>query len=93
MVKSPARAAEKARLCHGGDASRLADVCRLRILLPGPEAVQECLRSIAEDPGVRVVRVRNSMRPRHGATANAGFRVSWDILGGGRMTLKSVEQA
>ena len=76
LVKSPARAAEKVVLCYQGDVSRLADVCRLRILLPGPEATAKCLRAIAADPAVLIVRLQNTMQPRRSAVASAGVRVS-----------------
>jgi hypothetical protein len=62
MLKRPERAIEKAAVCYGGDASRLLDVCRARLLFAGAEDLAACLRTvIADGSGARVVRVRGRL--------------------------------
>jgi hypothetical protein len=75
-LKPPSRAVEKALMCYGGDASRLLDVCRGRLAFRGPADLRAGLEAVGGDPGVRVVRVRNGLRPEHGARCSAGFRVA-----------------
>jgi hypothetical protein len=51
-------------------------VCRARIVVEDVRAVARCLEEVAATPGVRVVRVKNMLRPGHDAGATGGFRVS-----------------
>ena len=60
-IKSPARAADKAIACYGGDASRLLDVARARLLFASAAALGRCLGLVAGAAGVRVVRVSDSL--------------------------------
>lgn len=51
-LKLPARAAEKAVVCYGGDASRLLDVCRARIAFDSLADLVACLEAIVcNSPG------------------------------------------
>ena len=77
VVKAPQRAVEKALLCYSGDVSRLLDICRVRIYLLRVQDLSACVRNVAADSSVRIVRVKNSMRPprRDGLTFAGGFRV------------------
>ncbi len=75
-LKDPARAVEKAVTCYGGDASRLLDVCRCRIVFRRVVDLSRCLELASADEGVEISRVRNGMRPGSDAGASGGFRVS-----------------
>ena len=77
-VKSPQRAVEKALLCYSGDVSRLLDLCRVRIYIPRVQDLAACVRIVTADTTVRVVRVKNWMRPRSSDNSEftGGFRVS-----------------
>jgi hypothetical protein len=81
-LKSVRRAVAKAARCYRGDASRLLDICRARIvyggaagLLRGLEAIRAAGGGSGAD-GVRVVRVRNGLRGGTDGGRTAGFRVS-----------------
>jgi hypothetical protein len=76
-VKGPGRAMEKALACYGGDVSRLADLCRARIVLGDARALLACAERVVGggDPAVRVLRVRNLLAPAAPAAHSAGFRV------------------
>lgn len=74
-VKAPRRAAEKAVSCYGGDASRLLDMCRARIVVADVMALARCLERIAEDFTVRVVRVKDGIGCESDAAVSGGFRV------------------
>lgn len=77
FLKSPRRAVRKALTCYGGDPSRLADLCRARILFDRVADVAACLEAVrAGRPGVRVVRVKNFMAAGHDPWTTAGFRAS-----------------
>jgi hypothetical protein len=73
LVKDPRSAAWKARACYGGDAGRLLDLCRARLVFPDADGAAACLRAVAADPGARALRVRNGMRDGEGG--GSGFRV------------------
>ncbi len=73
LVKDPRRAAWKARSCYGGDAGRLLDLCRARLVFPDAGGMAACLRTLEADPAARVLRVRNGMRDGGGGVG--GFRV------------------
>jgi hypothetical protein len=78
FVKSPARAAEKVLVCYGGDASRLLDVCRGRILFGSAADLARCLELMLADAAagaVQIVRIRNSLCESFDAWVTAGFRV------------------
>jgi hypothetical protein len=83
-VKDPQRAMEKAAACYGGDLSRLADICRVRIALPDPAGVLACMRAVRADPGVRIVRLKNGMTTVASVCGeglgSSGFRVSCAFL-------------
>jgi hypothetical protein len=74
-VKGPSRAVAKAAACHGGDASRLTDVCRARIRFGAAAGVAACLERVCADAAVRVVRVKDGMGSGGDAWLSAGFRV------------------
>ena len=75
-VKDPERAVAKAATCYGGEAARLLDVCRCRIVVDSALAASLCLEAVAaaEAEVMRVVRVRNWLLPGYDARATAGFR-------------------
>jgi hypothetical protein len=66
----------KAALCYGGDASRLLDVCRARIVFDSVPDLVSCLRvMLLPSAGARIRRIRNSMRPGFEEALAGGFRV------------------
>jgi hypothetical protein len=68
FVKRPSRALEKAAACYGGDASRLADVCRCRLAFDGLAALAACVERVrAQAPFVRVVRAKRRLGRGGGA--------------------------
>ena len=73
VVKDPARAADKAAACYGGDASALLDVCRCRLVFDSAAGLGACLALTARSSHVRVVRVRSTLRPGR-AAGRGGFR-------------------
>ncbi len=81
-LKSARRAVAKAACCYRGDASRLLDICRARIVYGGAAGLRrglEVIRAAGGDRGkggVRVVRVKNGLRKGCDAGLTAGFRVS-----------------
>ncbi len=74
-LKGRPRALEKVWRAYGGDPSRLTDVCRQAVAFDAPGDLLACLRRVAADPDVRVLRVKNSLRAGHGAGGTAGFRM------------------
>ena len=80
VIKAPGRAVEKALSCYGGDVSRLLDVTRARIEFARTEDLAVGLEAVlaAASAGVRVVRVRNTLRREYEAWPTAGFRVRTD---------------
>ena len=76
-LKDPRRAVEKAVRCYGRDASRLLDLCRVRLAFDGPGQVVDFLERMASDPSARVVRFKDGMCGGPGRAALEGFRVSW----------------
>jgi hypothetical protein len=87
LVKPPGRAVGKAAFCYGGDASRLLDLCRARIVFADPAGLAACAASVLAEAaradalgpgppaGVVVVRVKNGLRLRHDPDRTGGFRV------------------
>ncbi len=74
LIKCPGRAAEKARLCYGGDVSRVVDVCRARVAVGGPAGAARFLEAAAR--GARIVRVKNGMVDSGGSPTRCRYRVS-----------------
>ena len=60
---------------YGGDVSRLTDVCRQSLVFKDLAGVASCLRSIAQDPEVAVLRVKNRLDPSYDARTSAGYRL------------------
>ena len=60
---------------YGEDVSRLGDVCRQAIAFDSPRDLLAGLRAVADDPDVRIRRVKNSLRAGHDAAATAGYRM------------------
>ena len=60
-LKDPQRALEKLLRCYGGDASRLLDCCRQRIVFARLEDVRAGLQALLADPEIHIVRVRNRL--------------------------------
>jgi hypothetical protein len=79
-LKDPARAAEKARVCYGGDVSRLLDICRLQVSFNSVQDLAACLDMVVYDRRVRIVRLKNMLSPRHNASLTGGFRVRNEFL-------------
>ena len=76
VIKPPARIADKAIACYGGDVSRLLDVVRARLVFGSAAALGRCLRLVAAaDGAAAIVRVKNSLRAGQSSWACAGFRV------------------
>jgi hypothetical protein len=76
LIKHPLRATLKAAACYGGDVSRLADVCRARILFDDAGGLAACAERVCADPAVRVVRVKDGMGGADEAGLSIGFRVT-----------------
>ena len=74
-VKSPRRAVEKALVCYGGDASRLLDVCRARVVVADMAGLARCLERVAEDSAVRVLRVKDGVGCERDPAVHGGYRV------------------
>ena len=80
LLKLPGRAAEKALARYGGDAARVLDVCRCRLLFDAVGDIVDCLREAAASaPAVRILCVRSSMHPLHDPILTGGFRVSFRV--------------
>ncbi len=75
VVKRPERAIEKTLVCYGGDASRLRDLCRARLVFSGVAGLLAAARAAVADPAAAVVGVKNGMLVGGSATGTAGFRV------------------
>ena len=74
-LKDVRRAADKAVACYGGDVSRILDICRQRIVFTSVSGIADCLGRIAAAwPTVRVLLIKNSLRPDHDPRMTAGFR-------------------
>ena len=57
LIKSPARAIQKAALCYSGDVSRLTDLCRARVVCCSVGAMVRVLQEVSK--GARVVQIKN----------------------------------
>ena len=69
----------KALACYDGDASRLLDVCRARIVFETLQDLVACLRLLALPSScAKIRRIRNSMRPGF-EDALIGFRVKMPV--------------
>jgi hypothetical protein len=73
-LKSVPRAVEKVVRSYGLDVSRLVDVCRQAIVFEELAGIAECLRAIASDPDVAILRVKNRLDPAYDAAASGGYR-------------------
>ena len=81
IIKRPERAIEKAAICYNGDVSRLADVCRARLVFETLGQICACLESVAQDRGTtRLLRLKNGLHPERDSKRTAGFRVSASLL-------------
>ncbi len=70
------RAMAKALLRYDGDASRLLDVCRARVVFDTAAELVECLRLVSRpSAGARIRRIRSSMLPGSEEALAGGFRV------------------
>jgi hypothetical protein len=76
MVKCPRRAMEKALWCYDGDVSRLADVCRCRVMFEGLEGICEFLEGLRGWQAFIVLRVKDYVSEDHDPRISCGFRVS-----------------
>jgi len=73
-LKNPERASEKAMRSYGGDLSQLLDICRQQIVFSSMGDLVQCLGQIADDGGVRVVRVKNRMSRGYDGNSSMGYR-------------------
>ncbi len=73
-VKTVQRAQEKVQRSYGGDVSRLVDLCRQSVVFESPANVATCLATIAADPAVSIVRIKNRLDPKYDAALSAGYR-------------------
>ena len=77
-MKGPARAVEKVVTCYGGDASRMLDLCRARIIFTRVRDLARCVGLVCRecaDGDVRVERLRNRFTSEHNSKLSGGFRV------------------
>jgi hypothetical protein len=84
-AKAAGRCADKCGWAYGGDASRLVDCCRQRVVFAGAEGLADCLEGLGRDGEVRLVAVRSNMGPGTDAWLSGGFRCLWEAGGCGRM--------
>ena len=75
LVKDPERAVTKALVCYEGDVSRLADLCRVRLVASDLPQAAAAVAAACGDSAVRVAGVKNGMTLGHSAALHAGFRV------------------
>jgi hypothetical protein len=74
-IKHPDRAIAKATTRYSGDASRLLDLCRARIVFERAADLVRCFEAVRGSPGVTIVRVRNGLSPALDSCPIAGYRV------------------
>jgi hypothetical protein len=56
------------------DVSRLVDVCRQTVIFRTVEGIIACLASIAKDPDIKILRIKNRLNPEFDARKSAGYR-------------------
>jgi len=74
QLKKPGRAFEKVMRKHRGDVSRVLDICRQSITFKTVQDVELCLKAIAADPTVKIVRLKNRMSLEDDARDTGGYR-------------------
>ena len=77
QLKTRKRAVEKLFRSYSLEVSRLVDLCRQSLYFGNLDEILQCLKLIAEDPTVELLRVHNRLRPSFDASATAGYR---DVL-------------
>jgi len=85
-VKSHTRAMEKMFQAYGGDASRMLDLSRRRIVFRTVDKVKKCLDLVLQDSDVVCERLKNRLDPGYDSTHSAGYR---DVC----LNLRMVSQA
>ena len=67
LVKEPMQAAAKAVACHGGDVSRLLDICRGRLAFKRAANLCTAAEALLADPATEVVAICNTLQiePRY----------------------------
>lgn len=73
-TKKSDRSISKVVLAYGGDASKLVDICRERILFDSIEDMLKCCHSIICDKDIIIKRVKNRMSMHYDSNKTAGFR-------------------
>ena len=56
------------------DASLVMDICRQSLIFDDPREVAACLRAVAADPAVAILRVKNRLSPAYDSRRSAGYR-------------------
>ena len=87
-LKHPARAVEKLLGCYSGDASRLLDVCRARLLFCTAADILRCVETIrAAAPFVQIVGAKSSLCVGQAFGPMGGYRVLIPIRSDSRSEL------
>jgi len=73
-LKNVSRSVEKLFRSYGEDVSRLVDVCRQSIVFDSVGNMITCVRAIAADPEIQVVRTKNRLDPAFDSSRTAGYR-------------------
>jgi len=73
-VKNPERAIEKTLKSYGNDVSYLMDLCRQAVIFESVHDIVRCLKEIAKDPSVVVVRIKNRLDRNYDSSISAGYR-------------------
>uniref|UniRef100_A0A7S0QKX5 Uncharacterized protein n=1 Tax=Cryptomonas curvata TaxID=233186 RepID=A0A7S0QKX5_9CRYP len=73
-IKSVTRAVEKLVRSYSLDVSLLSDLCRQSIVFLDLRDLVACLRAVAADQEVHVVRVKNRLDPGYDGAESAGYR-------------------
>ena len=56
------------------DASLVMDICRQSLIFDDPREVAACLRAVAADPAVAILRVKNRLSHAYDSRRSAGYR-------------------
>mmetsp|Transcript_65526 Transcript_65526/g.175685 ORF Transcript_65526/g.175685 Transcript_65526/m.175685 type:complete len:166 (-) Transcript_65526:221-718(-) len=73
-LKSVSRSVEKIGRSYAQNASRLLDVCRDSIVFKEGKMLLACLQTMAQDPHVQLMRIKNRMDPGDDGKGSAGYR-------------------
>eukprot|EP00282_Hemiselmis_andersenii_P037020 CAMPEP_0169436396 /NCGR_PEP_ID=MMETSP1042-20121227/5566_1 /TAXON_ID=464988 /ORGANISM="Hemiselmis andersenii, Strain CCMP1180" /LENGTH=738 /DNA_ID=CAMNT_0009547087 /DNA_START=37 /DNA_END=2253 /DNA_ORIENTATION=+ len=60
-IKNIGRMVEKCDVAYGGDLSRVLDACRQSLFFDDVSSLTGCLRALASDPKIEIVRIKSTM--------------------------------